>query len=301
MPTDETAFYRTPPPALQTLPPDARVVFGAGPGAMRPYRVGDQTYPEPRTFWGIRHLVTELSPTAGALFGRRYELNVTAEGLSSFLTHAARQSLEVVEERQRLRLLAAWGVNRLVLPGPLELTEEEAKAEEVRRLAPNLPSPASGTVWVYEIGNAAPEVTFAHRLIFAPHMNAALGTLAGSGFQPTGDVILPGEKAPWQGRPGEILRSTVTRETLEAQVTSPDGGALVWQRAHLGIYRASIDGEEVPVEIANLHRIGIPVPPGEHQVRVWVDRRSLSWGFVLSLLGVAGLVVARRGFRGADG
>jgi hypothetical protein len=209
------------------------------------------------------------------------------------------QSLRLLDDPRRLRLLAAWGVDRLVLPSPLG----EDVGEQVRRLAPTeLTELTEGTEetegpWVYEILGAAPEVSFAHRLIFAPHLNAALGTLAAPGFEVATTAVLPGEIAPFEGRPGRLGRIAVGRETLEVDVDSPDGGAVVWQRSHLGLYRAAIDGHAAPVEIANLHRIGIKVPPGAHVVRVWVDRRSLSWGFVLSLLGVVGLVVARRWFR----
>jgi hypothetical protein len=294
MATDESAFYRQPPAALAAVPPEARVVAGREPWGLRGHGLGvsPSSAGSLSAARGVRRLFTELSPAAGALFPRRYELNTTAEGLSSFLTQASVQSLGLMGEPQRLRLLAAWGVDRLVLPVPLA---EEAPGE-VRRLWPQGPA-AAESVYVYEIRKAMPEVAFVHRLIFAPHLNAALGSLVAPGFDVSTTAVLPGDGAPREGRPGSLLRSTVARETLEAEVESPDGGALVWQRAHLGLYRAAIDGEAVPVEIANLHRIGVRVPPGRHQVRVWVDRRSLSWGFVLSLLGVAGLVVARGWFR----
>jgi len=82
------------------------------------------------------------------------------------------------------------------------------------------------------------------------------------------------------------------------EVRSPGPGVLVVQRAWLPLYRATLDGLDVPIKIANLHRIAVDVPPGTHQVAIRIEERP----FYRSLLGVAlGLVgmalLIRRGAR----
>ena len=64
---------------------------------------------------------------------------------------------------------------------------------------------------------------------------------------------------------------------------------LLTQRAFLDVYRATIDGEPASPVVANLHRLAVEVPPGEHRVRLWVDRRPTRLGWLAALLGAAGL------------
>ncbi len=38
---------------------------------------------------------------------------------------------------------------------------------------------------------------------------------------------------------------------------------------------------------ANLHRLGVEVPPGRHHIRFWIDRRPLVRSFLAVALGLA--------------
>jgi hypothetical protein len=92
--------------------------------------------------------------------------------------------------------------------------------------------------------------------------------------------------------------SSASPESVTIEVDAAGAGVVVWQRAYLPLYRASIDGRDAPVVVANAHRIGIEVPAGRHVVRIWADRgptrRSL-WLVGLGLLGLTLLGWAGRG------
>jgi len=89
-------------------------------------------------------------------------------------------------------------------------------------------------------------------------------------------------------------RKSTDQNGLDADVRSPSGGVLVIQRAHLPLYRATIDDRPARITVANLHRLAVELPPGDHRVRITIDRAP----FLLSLLGVAvglaGLVLLAR-------
>jgi uncharacterized membrane protein YfhO len=61
---------------------------------------------------------------------------------------------------------------------------------------------------------------------------------------------------------------------------------LVVQRSYLPLYTAEIDGVEAEIEVANMHRMAIEVPAGEHEIVIRTDRRGLLPSFILSLLGL---------------
>jgi len=88
-PMDALKPYLVPPPALAFVPADLRVVnpdfnYLFGPSTLKQ---GD--FPAPRSEWVERRAFYELYPFTGPLWKRRYDLNVSAEGLDSFLTRMA--------------------------------------------------------------------------------------------------------------------------------------------------------------------------------------------------------------------
>ncbi len=66
------------------------------------------------------------------------------------------------------------------------------------------------------------------------------------------------------------------------------------QRSYLPIYSASIDGEPAEISVANMHRMAIEVPTGRHELRLWVDRRTMMPSWLLAALGVVLLLLRWR-------
>ncbi len=72
------------------------------------------------------------------------------------------------------------------------------------------------------------------------------------------------------------------------------------QRSFLPIYSAEVDGQPASIEVADLHRMAIEVPPGVHEVTLEVNRRPLLLSFLLSLASLLTVVaLAIRGGRKA--
>src|SRR6185369_12900903 len=236
-PTDALKPYLVPPPALAWVPADLRVVnpdfnYLFGPSTLKQ---GD--FPAPRAEWMERRAFFELYAFTGPLWKRRYELNTSAEGLDSFLTRMAQGSLKISDNEKRLRLLAAWGVGRLVMNHPLEPQPERAK------LLVTLPS-FGRLLYIYEVTDRAPEVFLANRVFSAPHLNAAYTAMTEPGFDQRTDAVLPGDS----GKVGVVQRgggtAVIEREGPEevdvAVDAGPGGSVLVVQRAYT-LYSARLD------------------------------------------------------------
>lgn len=315
--TDRADVYRRPSPVLEHLPADALVAHGPFVRLFGDSTLEAGDYPGGETWWYERRAFFELYPFAGALWGRRYELNISAEGLDSFFAHiAAADMVGAADDAQRVRALAAWGVSRLILDRPID----ETGAPRVRQLAAY---PSFGhTLRVYELLDAAPEVLLASRIERAESLSAGMRAVRRPGFDARRSVVLPPAGSPREVEPpggagvsdartgaGDRVRWQVTArgpESLAVTTESPRPAVLVWQRAYLPLYRASIDGEPVEPVVANSLRVGVEVPAGRHEVRVWVDRRPLGWALLgtaagaLLLLAVAWSIGRRRAAATAD-
>jgi len=279
-PTDALAPYRVPPPALAYVPAELRVVnpdfnYLFGPSTLKQ---GD--FPAPRAEWMERRAFYELYPFTGPLWKRRYDLDVSAEGLDSFLTRMAQGSVKGSTDEKRLRLLAAWGVGRLLMNHPLAPQPERAK------LLTALPS-FGRRLYIYEVTGRAPEAFLASRVFPAPNLNAAYTWLTDPNFDPRTDAVLPGKGPPVQRGGGTARIEKEGPESVDLAVEAgPGGSVLVVQRANL-IYQARLDGRPVPVLRANLHRLGVEIPAGKHHVSFWIDRRSLTRSAFAVALGLA--------------
>lgn len=308
--TDETIHYTRPAPLLARIPAGARVAHAGDGGLFGQSRAIDP--PDARAFWGARQEAAALIPGIGVLQGGlRYELNRSPEGLSSFLARVAHEAVKATpDDGLRLRALGRWGVEYVISREPLAgLPPVLAEAA----VAPGAVEP----VYLYRLRRPAPGVLLADLPVRVPHLNAAWSLFASPGFDPERHVVLPpaggapdGEAATAAvpplpsaaGRgPGRVRVLRSGDELLEAEVETPVPAVLVLQRALLPVWRATVDGDPVEIEPANLYRIGVPVPPGRHRVRLWVERGPLRFALAGSAVGGAGLLalalLGRRGGR----
>jgi hypothetical protein len=284
-PMDAVTPYLIPPPALDHLPPGVTVVnpdlnYLFGPSTLR-----QGVLPEPELRWVMRRAAYELYPFTGPMWGRRYELNVGPEGLDSFLTRYAQNVVKhAPSDPVRVRLLAAWGVGRLVMNHPLE-----GRPEGVRLLA-RIPS-FGLELFVYELARRSPPAFLARRVYREEDLGAVAGRLADPAFDPRSDAAVLGEGAPRELSGGTVrfLRSDPEDLLLEVDA-GPGGGLLVVQQARV-LQRAEIDGRPARVVTANLHRLGVEVPEGKHRVRLWISRERLWWTAAVAVLGLLGLPV----------
>ena len=245
-------------------------------------------FPEPRNRWVERRAFHDLYPLAGPLWGVRYQLNTSPEGLDAFMTRMARGAVKQSKDPERVRLLIAWGVDFLLITRELA-PEALPYAWLVRR------EPSFGQeVFVYALRGRAPRVLFAGEVRPAPTMTHAFKMLAAPDFDPWRQVVVRDEVPARRGAGGTARLLWEKREALEVEVEARSPGVLVVQRAHLPIYRATLDGRPVELTVANLYRIGVEVPRGRHRVRIWVDRRPPLWGLAGTALALVALAVFGR-------
>jgi hypothetical protein len=281
-PTDAVTPYRVPPPVISWLPrgmtianPDFEHLFG-------PSVFAAGKFPSQSLLWLERRAFYEMFPFTGPLWDRRYELDESPEGLDTYLTRLSQGSLKGANDEERLRLLAGWGVGRLVIERALTPLPSHA------RLLAELPS-FGQQVRVYEVLGRSPEVFLARRIWYAPHLNAAYGIMKSDAFDPERDGVIEGNGPPRPSAGGSVrvLRRGPERLDLDLDV-GPGGSLLVVQRALL-IYRATLDGQPAPpLQATNLQRNGLLVPAGRHQLRMWVDRTAFHRSLGASALGLAG-------------
>ncbi len=285
-PMDAVQPYLVPPPALAWVPADSLVVdpdynYLFGPSTLR-----QGTYPEPQIHWLERRSFYELYPFSGPVWGLRYELNTSPEGLDTYLARRAQTEIQLARNPERLRMLAAWGVGRLLINHPIDPVPPRA------RLLTRVPS-FGRELLIFEVTGRAPEAFLARRIFQEPDIAANYKRLKDPGFDPATDTVIFGKRSAPRvtaGGTARILRRGPESYEIET-AAGPGGGLLVVQRSNL-LFLATIDGHPAEVRTANAYRVGVEVPAGTHRVRLYVDRgplhRSIA-GAVVGLLLVPGL------------
>jgi hypothetical protein len=287
LPTDEAAPYREPPPLLSELPADAVLAQGSVFYLFGPEPYKGEEFPDSRLVHVARHAQTELFYFAGALAGRRYEFACSPEGLDSFLVHALTLAMRSMDDVQRLHVLAATGVDRLILARELS-PEARAQVELVGSARSTHP------IYLYRPLDALREVQLVSRVRFASSLSAAVTEVARGGLEPSTEALLAGAGEARVGPPGRAELVSNETERLVVDVDSPAGGALVVRRAWLPHWRAAIDGRRVPTVVANLTRLAVEMPAGRHQVELWIDRTPFRLACGASVLGLIALVALAR-------
>jgi hypothetical protein len=232
----------------------------------------------------------DLFPQFGIQWGLRYDFFLSPEGLDSFLTRVLVHLIQGWDDATRLNVLRISGVEFLLL----NRDRDPAVAERVD-LVVRRPS-TIGDLRVYRVLESASAVAVVGIVHPSGNVNEAISRLTEATFDPHREVVLAGEHEALDGEPGtaELVRETA--ESLEVRVSAPDRAAPVVQRTHLPIYRASIDGRPTGLYAANLHRMGVKLPAGEHTVRIRVDRRYFHASLLVA--GVCAALLAALALRG---
>jgi hypothetical protein len=283
--TDERAPYLERPELMAEVPPGSRVVHGGNLRLFGSEASSSRVYPDARLFWRERRLHRELHPAFGVRGGLRYELNLSPEGLDSFLTRAVVQLFWTFEDTQRLQMLRSSGVEYLIVNRALD----PSVGDQVELIVQQ-PS-EEGEFHLYRVLDPAPPLAVVGRIRGSANLNEALTMVLSPLFDDREAVVLAGEHEPRDGRPGTARLIRETDESIEAAVSAPNPAALVVQRTHLPIYRATIDGEPTGLYAANLHRLAVKVPAGDHVVKIWVDRSPVLWGLLVALISAAALAL----------
>ncbi|MEM6456756.1 MAG: hypothetical protein AAF772_16815, partial [Acidobacteriota bacterium] len=280
-------------------------LFGASPPPLPPR--GDLG-------WLMRERAAQLYAFSGVRHDLRYAFAPTPEGLDSYLGVALAQALRTLDDPQRLRILAASGVRAVLVHRPLRLGGMSGDDPGAARQRLHLPAGQPGAdgvprwrpLYALELLRPIDEVRLVTDVRRAPDLNATLALLASPTFDPRRTaviegnpaVVVPADAAARPPGTAQIVRATPHALTVDTDAAHD--GLLVVQRAHLGLYRAAVDGAPATVQVADFHRIGVSVPAGSHRVQLWIDRRPAALaavGSALGLLGLALLALLARGRR----
>jgi hypothetical protein len=287
--TEDARVYAEPPPLRALVPAGALLVHGSEGELFGRENLVAGDYPDDHVRWLDRRTQLELYPGGGVPWGVHYDLNASPEGLDSFLIAAAADLVQdAPDDRERLRLLAGWGVTHLVVTRPLE----PADLARVRVLGQARVYGAP--VALYALTSPAPRAAFLGRVERAEHINRAVERLRAPGFDPRERVVVAGAGPELAGEGGEATVVEWAPERLVVEVEARSPGVLVLQRSLLPIFRATVGGRPVPLLAANLCRMGVELPAGRHRVVVETDRRPLAWSLAASLAGLLGLVALSR-------
>lgn len=183
------------------------------------------------------------------------------------------------------------GVSAEVLEVQAELSRRGKRLEELRL------HHAGEFAWIYERPDAAGAVFFARSVesvatreqIYAcarrqapgPHVCQLAADIGNAGHGPGFGAPLRAEVVRAELGPGQRRVRTIG-----------GGGLLVFSDLVAEGWVATIDGETVEHAPVNGALVGVPVPPGEHEVLLAYAPWSLRLGGLLSLLGVVVLVAA---------
>jgi hypothetical protein len=153
--------------------------------------------------------------------------------------------------------------------------------------------PASGAI-IYERPTALPRAFIVHRLDVAPHADA-LARMVDAAFDPRKTALVESPPncalADAQGQDSATLASDVfDRVTFDAHATSD--GFLVMSDTFYPGWRAEVDGKPAKVVRANFALRGVCLPAGNHRVVFIFDPVTLKVGVILSIMGLAIVIVS---------
>jgi hypothetical protein len=158
---------------------------------------------------------------------------------------------------------------------------------------------APGAAWLYESEAVLPRAYLVAEVSPAPpDEDAAARRLAGMDLAREALVHVPEGALPAVSsgaagaapdgagaagsptRPARIVRYSAGE--LEIETEAPGASLLVVTDSYYPGWRASVDGRPAPLLRTNLLFRGVPVPAGNHRVRLWFDPLSVRLGFALS-------------------
>ncbi|MDH3734898.1 MAG: YfhO family protein, partial [Gemmatimonadota bacterium] len=111
-----------------------------------------------------------------------------------------------------------------------------------------------------------------------------------SNTRPLDVAVVEGRGDPPEAGEGEATIALYEPDAIELDVEARRGGLLVVSEIHHPGWRASVDGDEVPILRTNAAFRGVEVPAGTHRIRFEFHSTGYSLGRWLSLLVSIGLL-----------
>lgn len=269
---DEVGPYREPAEWVKLVPGFAvhDVALSQPPWGPAPsYRVAG-----PRSLL-LRAQAADLAPAPGVRFGLSDPLRPDSEGMGTPLQALVLARVSNAPWAARVRWLRALGVDAIV-------THEELAVDGLTEIAQA--ERLGVTSHLLAVEHPAPAAWWPDRVVFAADPTAATAVVE----QGPDPIASPALSAPVEQRPGgvvEVLR--MEPDAIDLETRGP-GGVVVVRRAYHRLWRASAEGQPLPIRIADLALLAVEVPAGEHRVELRVSDRPEQVASILAALGLVG-------------
>lgn len=149
----------------------------------------------------------------------------------------------------------------------------------------------AGDLNVYRNPHARPRAWFVERVSVTSTAAHALA-MHTTAFDPVREAYLSQHASIPAVAGARVTSIALEDDRRVVGLEAPDGGILILaERAHQG-WKATIDGRDVPWQVANAVLIGVEVPPGSRTLTLTFFQPALRPSLVLSLLAVAGITFA---------
>lgn len=209
-----------------------------------------------------------LDPISGVTHGIAYGMNPSPEGMYSWLSAIVTERADRVAPVLKLRYFWMRGVRTIVSSG--------ANGPSVARLP-----------------GAAPLIQPVSRMTQAASVQEAVARIEGPGFDPASETIVPRSADSIPAGDVRILSVGSGPQELSFSTSASRASAVVVNQSYFSGWQARASGRPVRIFPANIDRLGIVVPAGEHQVTLQFGRRraavASSWFVSFALLAAAAI------------
>lgn len=146
------------------------------------------------------------------------------------------------------------------------------------------------TLCLFAADRVVPPVRLATRVWRRYSLSGAIEVFKHPDFDPSTDVIVRGNDA--NPAPEPSLRTSRLSwdqkgNGFRARISSPVAGVALFAVTYFKYWKAAIDGNPSPVEIADGNFCGVRVPPGDHTVTLKYDETPFRRGALLTLIFLA--------------
>jgi hypothetical protein len=233
------------------------------------------------SFEGAISLVyANLLPNSGVFSGFDYFQEIDAfsrRPYLSFLNFADRADPEA-----RFRLLGVLNVKYII-----SFRRLPERGINFQRYFPEYPS------WLYKVEKTVPRAYVVNQSIQEKDANSVLRRLSSSDFDSLHSVILDEDLGITTGRTLKATANIVRYENQSVVIRAAldDAGILVLADSYYPGWRAYVDGKEKRILRANLFFRAVNLSRGDHTVEFRYEPWSFSFGLVVSLMTLCGLVL----------
>lgn len=230
-----------------------------------------------------------IDPLFGASFGVRYALDRAPDGMYSWLSRMASERATSGNLDRALRYAQLAGCSFVASRQPLEDPRLALVAREM---------PEGNAFRVYRLTGALPRAFFPSRLFLTRSVQEGVRRIEAPSFDLT-ETVVPRMEVAAPLAPATVLSVREEPDTLRIRIRTTGAATLVVNESFFRAWRATASGKELRTFPANIDRLGVSVPAGEHEVIVRFGRRrgttfAAAIASVLALLAAAIVALSSR-------